>query len=78
MPSSSDRQHALMTKWFGSIDTHGPLRLLLSHGFEESRGIIVPPCDAHSVSEIEYECIDFLFQEWDFAYANPRTPAYFK
>lgn len=75
MPSSSDRQHKLMTKWFGSIDVYGPLQLLLSHGFQESRGIIVPPCESHTVSEIEEECIDFLFQEWDFCYARTNPPA---
>ncbi len=75
MPSSSDRQRKLMRKWFGSIDLSGPLGLLLSHGFAERAGYISPPVPAHDVSEIESECIDFLFYEWDFAYGNSRLTA---
>jgi hypothetical protein len=72
MPSSSQRQHDLMNKWFGSIDICGPLDLLLSHGFIEKGGWITPPVPAHNVSEIESECLDFLFYEWDFCYGQSR------
>lgn len=76
MPSSSDRQRELMTKWFGDMDLHGPLQLLLSHGFKETRGMIYPPCESHTINDIELECIDYLFQEWDFSYARTHPAAH--
>ena len=74
MPSSSDRQRDLMRKWFGSIDIFGPLNFLFSRGYKEKGGNIMPPVFSHSVSSEEWECIQFLFEEWDFSYDQSRTP----
>lgn len=67
MPSSSDRQRDLMTKWFGNCDTSGPEAFLVSHGFELTRRWMwLPPVPAHNLSNDEKECIIFLIEEWDY------------
>ena len=67
MPSSSDAQRDLMTKWFGSVDTSGPMKFLESHGFILRRDWCwQKPVSAHKLSEDEIECVVFLIEEWDF------------
>jgi hypothetical protein len=71
MPQASDEQRALMERWFGDpIDDGAPRRFLLSHGYTESKGFWRKPTPAHTVSHAEGECIDFLCDEWDFAFPN--------
>ena len=69
MPTASDWQRALMEKWFGDpIDDSGPLDLLFSHGFVDDRGILRPPVPSHTVNIVEWECIAFLINEWDYGF----------
>lgn len=68
MPQASDSLRALMQRWFGSIGDNGPWRLLKSHGFMEDRFVILPPTPSHTVNDIEWTCIAFLEDEWDWAY----------
>jgi hypothetical protein len=68
MPTSSDRQRALMKKWFGDdIAEDGPMSLLESHGYvltiDWSWEL---PTPGHYISDIEMECLHFLIDEWDF------------
>lgn len=71
MPSASNESHELMLKWFNHpVSDHGPMCLLMSHGFTEVRGMIYPPVPSHTVNYIEVECLRFLIHEWDYAYAH--------
>lgn len=75
MPSATSELQDQMEQWFGDpIDNSGPLTLLLSHGWYDINGYLCPPVLSHTVSEIEATCIDFLCQEWDFAYRGVDTP----
>jgi hypothetical protein len=68
MPQATDELRAIMEKRFGDrIDESGPLQHLLAQGFSERGGMLRPPPD-HRVSDEEWECIEFLCDEWDFAY----------
>lgn len=67
MPTASERQRELMRKWFGSIDLHGPSDFLLSRGYKIDNGWIIKPTPAHTWSQEELECADFLCNEWDYA-----------
>jgi hypothetical protein len=67
MPSASDEDRERMRRWFGSIDDHGPIRLLESHGYVlRPDWYWTPPTPGHTESEIERYCICFLIEEWDF------------
>lgn len=69
MPTASDESRELMGKWFGDeIDMQGPYNFLRSHGYGDHAGILVKPTPSHTVSEDEYKCICFLFDEWDFGF----------
>ena len=70
MPSAPKELQDKITARFGSIDVLGPLDFLKSRGFTERAGLIMPPSAEHKVSQDEGDCIDFLFQEWDFAYVQ--------
>lgn len=71
MPQATDEQRALMEKWFGdSVDMRGPYAFLMSRGYRDDRGMIVPPVPSHKVSREEGECIDFLCDEWDFGWMS--------
>lgn len=67
MPQASDELRALMKRWFGDpIDEQGPMKLLLSHGFTEENGMWRLPVPSHTISDIEWYCLKFLHDEWDF------------
>lgn len=68
MPQASDRQRALMEKWFGDpISDEGPINFLQSHGYILRRDWHWElPTPSHSCSCYEMECIMFLADEWDF------------
>lgn len=75
MPQATDELRAVIFKLFGDeIDDGGPLAFLLSHGFTDVKGVIFPPTPAHNVSVDEMNCIEFLFQEWDYDYAAGTKP----
>ena len=67
MPTATDELREAITKRFGSIDVYAPLKYLLDRGYTDNAGCLHPPLD-HVVTNEEAACIDFLFQEWDFAY----------
>jgi hypothetical protein len=69
MPQASDEQRELMRKWFGnSTDDYGPYKFLLLHGFYERAGMWYKPTPSYTVSIYEYACLNFLVDEWDYAY----------
>lgn len=74
MPQSSDEMREKMKARFGSIDITGPLTFLLNQGYSEWSGMITPPL-GHKETQDEADCIDFLFEEWDFAFMGTMPGA---
>lgn len=69
MPQATDELRAIMEKRFGDpIDETGPLQYLMSCGYSERGGMLTPTFFDHKISERESECIQFLCDEWDFAF----------
>jgi hypothetical protein len=71
MPQATNDLREKMIQRFGDIDISGPLDFLLSRGYTEQAGLIRGPANHISQAD-EWECIDFLFQEWDFAYTGDQ------
>lgn len=42
-------------------------------GFTHSKGIIAPPHRHHRLTQMEENAVDYLFMEWDWAYAPTRA-----
>lgn len=69
MPTANDDSRDLMEKWFHDpIDMKGPYAFLMAHGYTEKAGIFLKPTSNHTVSKYEWECLCFLFEEWDFGF----------
>jgi hypothetical protein len=65
MPQASDYLRARMLERFGdAIDDQKPWKFLEDRGYTSPHFIIRPPL-GHAVTEDESECIDFLYDEWD-------------
>lgn len=74
MPQASDGQRDLMAKWFPEasapgIDDWPVIQFLEAHGYTFTRGgMIEKPTPSHTVSMFEWECLNFLCDEWDYDY----------
>lgn len=69
MPTASDEQRSLMDKWFGDpVDDGGPMRFLIARGWTERAGLWRKPTSAYTPSEYEFECLQFLCDEWDYGF----------
>jgi len=67
MPQASDELRDTITKWFGRIDDYAVIKFLESHGFTLTRDWFwIAPVPSHTISEIEFNCLRFLIDEWDF------------
>lgn len=70
MPQASDEMRDLMKQYFGNgIDDRGPTEFLFSHGYLEKAGYWTKPTPSHSVTDYEWDCLNFLCEEWDYAYS---------
>lgn len=70
MPSASDE---LRAKFPGSDQE---AREVLKENFDNDRGVITPKIEGYSPTEREWDAVDYLCGEWDYAYeakkkANP-------
>lgn len=72
MTTSSEELRAKMRAWFDDIDAGWPLAFLISHGYTCIGGVIRPPTFSHNVSSDEDDCIQFLFEEWDFEFRRNK------
>ena len=67
MPEATERLREAMRSRFGTIDAGPPQRYLEERGF-----VLLPnwcweaPSLKHPLTDNEEECLEFLFQEWDF------------
>lgn len=68
MPQASVELQDLMHKWFGdAVSEVGPTNLLLSRGYRlDDHFFWHKPTPSHEVSDIEWSCLCFLIDEWDF------------
>jgi len=71
MPSASNKLRDLMAKWFPEGNQSGiadspPYAFLMARGWIEECGVFRTPVSAHTVSEYEYYCLQFLVDEWDY------------
>ena len=74
MPQATDELRAEIEALFGDgIDLTAPLAYLKAKGFKEHSGMLFPPTCNHTLSQVEGTCVDFLCDEWDFAY-DPKLP----
>lgn len=69
MPQTSDELRAKMDSYFhnGGVNDWEPLAFLLDEGWGEKGGMLSKPTD-HEPSNKEWDCAQFLIEEWDFAY----------
>jgi hypothetical protein len=75
MPQASDELRARMKERFGDEISDGPpWAFLEARGYTAPRFLIRPPAPTHKVTEDEGECIDFLCDEWDWAFAGVERP----
>lgn len=70
MPQATDELREEMNKLFGdSISDVGPRTYLLCRGFTEKSGLIQHPTKRWpDFNIIEMNCIQFLCDEWDYAF----------
>lgn len=69
MPQTTDELRARMKARFGDEISDGPpWEFLVSRGYTERGGYIFLPNPIHRVTQDEGECIDFLCEEWDWAF----------
>lgn len=66
MPQSSEALRDLMRCWFGDILDYGPMWLLESRGWTLNRGGLYSPPTSSYYNEIDWLCLQFLIEEWDY------------
>lgn len=73
MPTASDELRDKMEKYFGDpIDDSGPYKYILSRGYTDTAGLLRRPSLDYAITDLEWDCIMFLCDEWDYAY-EPTT-----
>lgn len=67
MPQASEYLRERMRVRFGDLDVHGPQSFLLNQGWTITRAYnFVKPAPDHRPEDLEWECVDFLIEEWDY------------
>lgn len=69
MPQATEELRAKMRDRFGDIDSFEPWEFLKSRGYTMTDFYISPPTPLHRSTQEENDCIDFLCEEWDWAYS---------
>ena len=73
MPQASDELRAKMQQYFGDpVDDTGPIKFLLDAGYKEWNGVWYRPSLTHEMTIKEGDCIEFMFQEWDYDFDPTR------
>lgn len=70
MPQATDELRAKMVARFGTIGDDGPWEFLKSRGYTMDHFYISIPSPLRKITEDEGDCIDFLCDEWDWAFEN--------
>lgn len=64
-----------MQEYFGdAIDDSGPMNFLVEADYTERAGMIYMPSDGYSMTEKEGDCLDFMCDEWDYAFTRGVDP----
>lgn len=73
MPQATDELRDFARSEFGSIDLSGPQRLLESRGFKLTDDWRWErPAPDYYITQLEFKCLDFLIQEWDYGGLVPN------
>lgn len=78
MPQAADEDRAKMQGYFGNpVCDSGPMKFLAERGFGFTRGglIVKPGTYWDELSEKEKDCLNFLADEWDYAFDFRRPEA---
>jgi hypothetical protein len=68
VPTATAELRAKMGEYFGDgIGDWQPTAFLLDNEWHEHRGVWTSP--SRPVTDKEWDCLDFLVQEWDHAYS---------
>lgn len=73
MPQASDELRAKMGELFGHgldksfIDDWPPTEYLLNRNWKCDKGWWTPPADESKIADSEWDCMQFLIEEWDHA-----------
>lgn len=71
LPQASDELRERMRVRFGDeISEQGPWEYLIKRQWREKAGMMIRPSDKteEKITPDEWECINFLCDEWDFGY----------
>lgn len=69
MPQASDELRDKMARYFDdAIADWPPTAFLLDQGYSEKGGWWTKPSPDHTPTEKEWDCLNFLCDEWDHAY----------
>ena len=72
MPTATDELREKMLGYFGdSVDLYGPLQFLKESGWNDNAGTLLSP--NRTIWDKEWDCVDFLCQEWDFSYFSGKS-----
>jgi len=69
MPTASKELREKMIERFGNIDIFGPQEYLINKGYilNNYEWIISPDIESFAdIPEEDWDCIDFLIDEWDY------------
>lgn len=74
MPQADDELRAKIDGYFSNgVDLFGPLEFLKENGWQDDKGTLLSP--NREITEKEWDCVDFLCDEWDFAYYAAKGAA---
>ena len=68
MPQATEELRSKICEKFGSIDDWAVWEFLKSKNYTMKDFYISPPNPLHRSTQEENDCIDFLCEEWDWAY----------
>lgn len=77
MPQAADEDRAKMQGYFGDpVSDAGPYKFLAERGFVDKAGWLSKPgVYWEDLSEKEKDCLNFLADEWDYAFDFRRPEA---
>lgn len=72
MPQATDELRDKIDGYFGEgVDLHKPLTFLKENGWADKAGLLLAP-NGREITEKEWDCVDFLCDEWDFAFTAAK------
>lgn len=75
MPQASDELRAKMAGYFDGegVDLYAPLEFLMQNGWVDREGWLSTNKLRGEITEKEFDCVEFLCDEWDFAFDGAKV-----